>query len=60
MHSCNLQTINAMGRSDLFLKLEIIKKSYGLIALVLALLNDIEQVNTPIKNRRNITLCIIK
>ncbi len=36
VHSCNLQAINAIGRSDLFLKLEIIKKSYGLIALVIA------------------------
>ena len=26
VHSCNLQAINAMGRSDIFLKLEIIKK----------------------------------
>lgn len=37
VHSCNLQAINAIGRSDLFLKLEIIKKSYGLIALIIAL-----------------------
>ena len=36
VHSCNLQAINAMGRSDLFLKLEIIKKSYGIVALVIA------------------------
>lgn len=36
VHSCNLQAINAMGRSDLFLKLEIIKKSYGFVALVIA------------------------
>lgn len=36
VHSCNLQAINAMGRSDLFLKLEIIKKTYGIIALVIA------------------------
>lgn len=36
VHSCNLQAINAMGRSDLYLKLEIIKKSYGLIALIIA------------------------
>lgn len=36
VHSCNLQAMNAMGRSDLFLKLEIIKKSYGLIALLIA------------------------
>lgn len=36
VHSCNLQAINAVGRSDLFLKLEIIKKSYGIIALAIA------------------------
>lgn len=36
VHSCNLQAINAMGRSDLFLKLEIIKKTYGIIALGIA------------------------
>ncbi len=36
VHSCNLQAINAMGRSDLFLKLEIIKKSYGMAALAIA------------------------
>jgi O-antigen/teichoic acid export membrane protein len=36
VHSCNLQAINAMGRSDIFLKLEIIKKSYGLVALIIA------------------------
>lgn len=36
VHSCNLQAINAMGRSDLFLKLEVIKKSYGLVALIIA------------------------
>ena len=38
VHSCNLQAINAMGRSDLFLKLEIIKKLYGLVALTIAVL----------------------
>lgn len=36
VHSCNLQAINAIGRSDIFLKLEIIKKSYGLVALIIA------------------------
>ncbi len=36
VHSCNLQAINAMGRSDLFLKLEIIKKSYGMVTLAIA------------------------
>ena len=37
VHSCNLQTINAMGRSDLFLVLEIIKKGYGALLLVIAI-----------------------
>jgi O-antigen/teichoic acid export membrane protein len=36
VHSCNLQTINAMGRSDIFLKLEIIKKGMGIVALLIA------------------------
>lgn len=36
IHSCNLQAINAMGRSDIFLKLEIIKKTIGIVALVIA------------------------
>ena len=34
IHSTNLQAINALGRPDWFLKLEIIKKSYGLITLL--------------------------
>ncbi len=37
VHTCNLQAINAMGRSDMFLKLEIIKKLLGVSTLVLAL-----------------------
>lgn len=36
VHSCNLQAINAMGRSDIFLKLEIIKKTYGMAMLSIA------------------------
>lgn len=36
VHSCNLQAMNAMGRSDLFLKLEIIKKGYGIVVLAIA------------------------
>ena len=36
VHSCNLQAINAMGRSDIFLKLEIIKKAMGVTALTIA------------------------
>lgn len=33
IHNANLNAINAMGRSDLFLKLEVIKKIVGLILL---------------------------
>lgn len=36
VHTCNLQAITAMGRSDLFLKLEVVKKSYGIVALAIA------------------------
>lgn len=35
IHTANLQALNAMGRSDLFLKLELIKKGIGLIALLI-------------------------
>ena len=34
IHTANLNAIKAVGRSDLFLKLEIIKKIVGLIAIV--------------------------
>lgn len=34
IHSANLNAINAVGRSDLFLKLEVIKKIVGLIFLL--------------------------
>lgn len=33
IHTANLNAIKAMGRSDLFLKLEIIKKTIGLVVL---------------------------
>lgn len=33
IHTANLQAINALGRSDIFLKLEIIKKTIGIIVL---------------------------
>lgn len=36
VHTCNLQAINAMGRSDMFLKLEIIKKLMGISVLIIA------------------------
>lgn len=34
IHTANLQAINAMGRSDIFLKLEIIKKCVGISILM--------------------------
>lgn len=34
IHTSNLQAINAIGRSDIFLKLEIVKKVLGVVALV--------------------------
>lgn len=34
IHTTNLQALNGMGRSDLFLKLELIKKAYGLANLL--------------------------
>lgn len=34
IHTANLQAINAIGRSDIFLKLEIIKKVTGVIVLI--------------------------
>lgn len=36
IHTANLNAIKAMGRSDLFLKLEIIKKAVGLVALAIS------------------------
>jgi O-antigen/teichoic acid export membrane protein len=37
IHTTNLSAINAVGRSDVFLKLEIIKKTYGLAVLALTI-----------------------
>lgn len=37
IHTANLQAINAIGRSDIFLKLEIIKKIIGFIILVVSI-----------------------
>ncbi|MEG0049997.1 MAG: lipopolysaccharide biosynthesis protein [Clostridia bacterium] len=33
IHTANLQAISAMGRSDVFLRLELIKKGFGLVVL---------------------------
>lgn len=37
IHTANLQAIKALGRSDMFLKLEIIKKVIGLVALIISM-----------------------
>jgi len=39
VHMCNLEAINAMGRSDITLKLQIVKKITGVMLLVFALLS---------------------
>ena len=36
IHTTNLQVLNGMGRSDLFLKLELVKKSYGICFIFFA------------------------
>lgn len=36
IHTTNLQALNGMGRSDLFLKLELIKKAYGVCFILFA------------------------
>lgn len=37
IHTSNLQAINALGRSDIFLKLEIIKKILGVTILIISM-----------------------
>lgn len=37
IHTANLQAINAVGRSDLFLKLEIAKKIVGIVAILVSM-----------------------
>jgi len=37
IHTANLQAINALGRSDVFLKLEIIKKVIGILILAISI-----------------------
>ena len=37
IHTANLQAINAIGRSDIYLKLEVIKKVLGMIILVISM-----------------------
>lgn len=44
VHTCNLQAINAVGRSDIFLKLEIVKKIMATVLLAIAVIG----FDTPI------------
>ncbi len=46
IHTTNLQALNGVGRSDLFLKLEVIKKAYGLAMLLFCafVLNDVHMM----------------
>lgn len=37
IHTINLQAINALGRSDIFLKLEVIKKIVGVTVLIISI-----------------------
>ena len=37
IHTANLQAVKAMGRSDVFLNLEVVKKVYGVIILIATL-----------------------
>ncbi len=37
IHITNLQAINAVGRSDVFLKLEVIKKTVGILGLIIGI-----------------------
>lgn len=41
IHIANLQAINAVGRSDIFLKLEIVKKLLSVVALVIGMQFDV-------------------
>lgn len=38
VHTTNLQALNGMGRSDLFLRLELVKKAYGVAWIIFAAL----------------------
>lgn len=41
IHTANLEAIKAMGRSDLFLKMEIAKKAFGLTAMLIGLQHSV-------------------
>ena len=44
IHTANLNAIKAMGRSDLFLRLEIIKKIIGIIVLAISMMISVKAI----------------
>lgn len=44
IHTANLEAIKAMGRSDLFLKMELVKKAYSFTLLLIAMRYSIQMV----------------
>ena len=44
IHTANIQAIKAIGRSDIFLKLEILKKSLELVTLLLVMYNGVSAI----------------
>lgn len=54
IYTCNLQAINAVGRSDIFLKLEVIKQFYNIVVIAIAVLC----FHTPMAIAVSAALCI--
>ena len=44
IHTANMQAINALGRSDIFLKLEIIKKTIEIVMLLIVMWISVEAI----------------
>jgi len=44
IHTANLNAIKAMGRSDLFLKLELLKKIIGIVSLVITMFISVKAI----------------
>lgn len=44
IHTANMQAIKALGRSDIYLKLEIVKKTLELIALILTMMISVNAI----------------
>ena len=53
IHITNLQAINAVGRSDIFLKLELVKKALSILALVIGMQFNVFIILHQKKTERN-------